>query len=63
VAQAGATHAEVEVEPWMLPAGLGTKVGGKPTASADASVDATAAGEAGRWSHGGTPSGTSGEHF
>jgi hypothetical protein len=46
-----------------MPAGVGTKVGGKPTATADACVDAATAGEVGRWSRGGTPSGTSGEHI
>jgi hypothetical protein len=54
---------EVEVEPWVLPAGAGTEVGGKPTAAADAGVDVATAGEVSRWSHDGTLSGTSGEHF
>jgi hypothetical protein len=53
VAQAGAAQAEVEVELWVLPAGAGTEVGGKPTTTADA-------GEAGRWGHDGTPYGTLG---
>jgi hypothetical protein len=51
----------VEVEPWALPAGNGTEVGGKPTTAADA--DAGAAVEVDRWSRGGTPSGTSGRAF
>jgi hypothetical protein len=63
VAQAGTAQAEVEVEPWVLPTGVGTKVGGEPTIAADAGVDAATAGEVGRWSCGGTPFGTSGEHF
>jgi hypothetical protein len=54
---------EVEVEPWVLSAGVGTEVGGESIAAADVGVDAAAAGEVGRWSHGGTPSGTLGEHF
>jgi hypothetical protein len=49
MAQAGAALAVVEVEPWVLPAGAGVELGGKPTTAAD---------EAGRWGHGGTPSGT-----
>jgi hypothetical protein len=61
VVQAGA--AQVEVEPWVLPAGVGAEVGGKPTAAADAGVDDVVAGKVGRWSRGGTPSGTSEEHF
>jgi hypothetical protein len=63
VAQAGAAQAEVEVEPWVLPAGVGAEVGGEPTAAAGTGVDVAAAGEVGRWSHGGTPSSTSVEHF
>jgi hypothetical protein len=63
VAQAGATQAEVEVEPWVLLTGAGAEVGGMPTAAADTGVDAATAGEVSRWSHGGTPSDTSGEHF
>ncbi len=63
MAQAGAALAEVEVEPWVLPAGAGAEVGGEPTAAADASVDAAVAGEVGRRSRGGTPSGTLGEHY
>jgi hypothetical protein len=63
VAQAGAAQTEMEVEPYVLPAGVGTELGGEPTAAADAGVDATVAGEVGRWSHGGTPSGNSREHF
>jgi hypothetical protein len=45
----------------VLPAGVGAKVGGKPTAATDA--DASAAVEVDKWSRGGTPSGTSGEHY
>jgi hypothetical protein len=36
-------------------------VGREPTAAADADAGATV--EVGRWSHGGTPSGTSEEHY
>jgi hypothetical protein len=39
----------------MLSADAGAEVGGKPTAAAGASA---ATDEAGRWVHGGTPSGT-----
>jgi hypothetical protein len=42
--------------------GAGTEVGGESTAIADTGVGAAAADEVGRWSHGGTPSGTSEEH-
>jgi hypothetical protein len=49
----------VEVEPWVLLAGVGVEVGREPTAAADAA----AAGEAGRWGHDGTPSGTLEEHY
>jgi hypothetical protein len=52
--QAGASQAEVEVEPWVLPVVAGAEVGGVPTAAAV---------EVGRWSRGGTPSGTSEEHY
>jgi hypothetical protein len=45
--QAGASQAEVEVEPYVLPTGAGTEVGGEPTAAAN----------------GGTPSGTLEEHY
>jgi hypothetical protein len=44
----------------MLSASAGTEVGGKPTATTDAS--AGAADEAGRRGRGGTPSGTWDEH-
>jgi hypothetical protein len=37
--------------------------GGQPTAAADATAGAGAAVEVGRWSRGGTPSGTSEEHY
>jgi hypothetical protein len=52
----------------VLPAGAGVEVGGEPTAAADAGAGAGAdavavAGEAGKWGHDGTPSGTSGEHY
>jgi hypothetical protein len=47
----------------MLPTGAGAEVGGEPTAAADASVDAAVADEVGRWSCGGTPFGTSEEHY
>jgi hypothetical protein len=56
VVQAGASLAEVEVELLVLPAGADAEVGGEPTAaSAGVEVD--------RWGHGGTPSGTSEEHY
>jgi hypothetical protein len=61
VVQAGASLAEVDVEPLVLPAGVGAEVGGEPTAAVDA--DAGAGGEVDRWGHGGTPSGTSEEHY
>jgi hypothetical protein len=47
----------------VLPDGVGAEVGGEATAATGTGVDAAAAGEVSRWSHGGTPSGTSGEHF
>jgi hypothetical protein len=47
----------------VLPAGAGAEVGGEPTAAADADAGAGAAIEVGRWSRGGTPSGTSKEHY
>jgi hypothetical protein len=47
----------------VLPTGVGAEVGGEPTAAADDGAGATVAGGVGRWSHGGTPSGTSEEHF
>jgi hypothetical protein len=56
VAQAGVAQAKVGVEPQVLPAGAGTKVGREPTAATDA-------GEAGKWGHDGTLSGASGEHY
>jgi hypothetical protein len=56
VAQVGVALAVVEVEPCVLPAGVGIELGGKPTTAADTSVAATV--EAGRWGRGGTPSGT-----
>jgi hypothetical protein len=45
----------------VLPAGAGAEVGGEPTAAADA--DAGAGVEVDRWGRGGTPSGTSEEHY
>jgi hypothetical protein len=45
----------------VLPGGVGTEVGGEPTAAADAG--AAAADEVGKWGHDGTPSGTLGEHY
>jgi hypothetical protein len=60
VVQAGASLAEVEVEPLVLPAGVGAEVGGEPTTAAD--VDVGTGVEVDRWGHGGTPSGTSEEH-
>jgi hypothetical protein len=60
VAQEGATPMVVKVETWVLPAGAGVEVGGKPIAAVDADADA---GEAGRWGYDGTPSGASGEHY
>jgi hypothetical protein len=59
--QAGVSLAVVEVEPLMLPAGVGAEVGGEPTAAADA--DAGAGVEVDRWGRGGTPSGTLEEHY
>jgi hypothetical protein len=53
----------VEEEPWVLPAGAITGVGGEPIVATDAGAGAAAAGKVGRWSHGGTPSSTLGEHF
>jgi hypothetical protein len=38
-------------------------VGGEPTAATDADAGAGAAVEVNRWSRGGTPSGTSEEHY
>jgi hypothetical protein len=60
VVQAGASLAEVEVEPLMLPAGVDTKVGGEPTATVDTAAGARV--EVDRWGCGGTPSDTSEEH-
>jgi hypothetical protein len=61
VVQAGASLEEVEVEPLVLPAGVGVEVGGEPTAAVDA--DAGAGVEVDRWGHGRTPSNTSEEHY
>jgi hypothetical protein len=62
MAPTGVAQAEVEVEPWLLPTGGGTEVGRETTTVVVAGVDAAVACEVGRWSHGGTPSDTSGEH-
>jgi hypothetical protein len=48
VAQACTTQAEVEVEHWVQPAGVGTEMGRRPTVAADAGADAASAGEVGR---------------
>jgi hypothetical protein len=45
----------------VLPAGAGAEVGGGPTTAAD--TDASAGVEVDRWGRGGTPSGTSEEHY
>jgi hypothetical protein len=63
VAQAGAAQAEVEVEPYVMPTGVGAEVGEEPSAVVDVGVGAAVADEVGRWSYGGTPSGTSEEHY
>jgi hypothetical protein len=47
----------------VLPTGADAKVGGEPTVVADAGVDVAVTGEVGRWSRGGTPFGTSEEHY
>jgi hypothetical protein len=47
----------------VLPVGAGVEVHGEPTAAADAAAGAGAVIEVGRWSHGGTPSSTSEEHY
>jgi hypothetical protein len=59
--QAGAFPTEVEVEPYVLPTGASTKVGGEPTTATDA--DAGAGVEVDRLGRGGTPSGTSEGHY
>jgi hypothetical protein len=61
VVQAGESLAEVEVEPLVLPAGADAEVGGEPTTAADVAADAGV--EVDRWGRGGTPSGTSEEHY
>jgi hypothetical protein len=43
----------------VLPAGAGVEVGGEPTAAADAGAGTAVAVRVGKWSRGGTPSGTS----
>jgi hypothetical protein len=49
----------------VLPTGAGAEVGVEPTTAADtgAGAGAVAAVGVGRWSHGGTPSGTLEEHY
>jgi hypothetical protein len=47
----------------VLPTGAVAEVGEEPTAVVDAAAGAGAAVEVGRWSHGGTLSGTSEEHY
>jgi hypothetical protein len=47
----------------VLPTGAGAEVGGEPTATADDDAGAGATVEVDRWSYGGTPSGTSEEHY
>jgi hypothetical protein len=48
----------------VLPTDGGAGVGGEPTAAAaDAGAGAAAVVKVGRWSCGGTPSGTSEEHY
>jgi hypothetical protein len=47
----------------VLPASVGAEVDEEPTVAADASVDVAVAGEVGRWSRGGTLSGTLEEHY
>jgi hypothetical protein len=61
VVQAGTSLAEVEVEPLVLFAGADADVGGEPTAAVDAVAGARV--EVDRWGRGGTPSGTSEEHY
>jgi hypothetical protein len=47
----------------MLSAGAAAEVGGEPTPAADTDAGAAVVVEVGRWSHGGTSSGTSEEHY
>jgi hypothetical protein len=47
----------------VLPVGAGVEVGREPTTATDIDAGAAAAVEVGRWSRGGTPSGTSEEHY
>jgi hypothetical protein len=61
--QEGTSQAEMEVELEVLPTDAGAEVGGEPTAVADAGVGTAAVAGVGRWSCGGTPSGTSEEHY
>jgi hypothetical protein len=60
VAQAGAALVVVEVELWVLHAGAGAEVAGKPTAVVAAG--AATADVVGRWGHDGTPFDTLEEH-
>jgi hypothetical protein len=61
VAEVGVTLVVVEVEPWVLPAGAGAEVGGKPIAATNTGAAAT--NKAGRWARGGTTSITWEEHY
>jgi hypothetical protein len=63
VVPAGASQAEVEVEPEVVSTDAGAVVGGEPTAAADTNAGAAATVEVGRWSRGGTPFDTSEEHY
>jgi hypothetical protein len=56
VVQAGASLAEVDVEPLVPLAGADAEVGREPTTAAD--VAGGAGVEVDRWGRGGTPSGT-----
>jgi hypothetical protein len=47
----------------VLPMGAGAEVGWEPTAATDTGTNAAAAIRVGRWSRGGTLSGTSEEHY
>jgi hypothetical protein len=63
VVQAGVAQLEVEVEPWVMPAGVGAEMDRNPIAVADTGVDVVVDGEVGRWGLNGTLSDISGEHF
>jgi hypothetical protein len=47
----------------VLPAGVDAEVGGEPTTAMDTDAGVATAVEVGRWSRGGTQSGTSEEHY